>query len=214
MIDIDAQFEYWDRVGLTKPFSHSLALDRLQSWLALDARVVDIGCGYGRNIAVLADAGFVRLLGVEPAQTMAVAARARCPRVPIVLGDARRLPLCDHCADAVLLFAVLTCIPTDEGQRAALAETRRLLQPGGILCVSDFCLQTDPRNVERYERGVRRFGRYGVFELTEGVILRHHDRAWLDELTGEFSTVERRELEVSTMNGHVALGFQWVGRLK
>jgi hypothetical protein len=114
--------------------------------------------------------------------------------------------------NAALLLAVLTCIPTDESQRGVLVEIRRILRPGGLLYISDLWLQTDRSNRARYERDAGRFGRYGVFALDEGVVVRHHDRAWIDALTAEFSTLELRPVNLVTMNGNVANGFQWIGR--
>ena len=212
MLDVDAQTEYWNRVGPTKPFSHPLAIDRLSHWLPVTRRLVDIGCGYGRTIQALASVGYQDLVGVDPAPAMAVATRARGVLAPIIVGDARCLPLRDRCADAALLLAVLTCIPTDEGQRGVLAEIRRILRPGGLLYISDLWLQTDRRNRARYDRDVGRFGRYGVFALEEGVVVRHHDRAWIDALIAEFSTVELWPQDVATMSGNIASGFQWIGR--
>jgi SAM-dependent methyltransferase len=212
MLDVDAQTEYWNRIGPTKPFSHPLAIDRLSHWLPASAQIVDIGCGYGRTLNALASTGYRRVVGVDPAPAMAVAARARGVPAPIIVGDARFLPLRDRCADAALLLAVLTCIPTDEGQRGVLAEIRRILRAGSLLYISDLWLQTDRRNRARYDRDAERFGRYGVFALDEGVVVRHHDPAWIESLTAEFSTVELRPVNVVTMNGNIANGFQWTGR--
>lgn len=37
--------------------------------------------------------------------------------------------------DAVLLFTVLTCVPTDDGQQAIVREAGRVLRPGGLLYI-------------------------------------------------------------------------------
>ena len=87
-----------------------------------------------------------------------------------------------------------------------------MLRPGGLLYISDFWLQTDERNVERYRRYQAKYGVYGVFELPEGVVLRHQERGWLEQLTADFTVVGVDEIEVDTMNGHRAEAFQWLGR--
>jgi SAM-dependent methyltransferase len=122
------------------------------------------------------------------------------------------LPHEDGYFDAALLITVLTCIPTDEGQRAVIRELRRVLRPGGILCIGDLPLQDDPRNIERYEASRDKYGIYGVFELPEGAVFRHHDPAWIDALTSDFERVAIAEVQVVTMNGNPAKGFQWYGR--
>jgi len=87
----------------------------------------------------------------------------------------------------------------------------RSRHPRGLLYISDLWLQDDERNRQRYERGAPGFDRYGVFELPEGVVLRHHDRAWIDDLTRGFERVALEDFTVETMNGHTASGFQWFG---
>jgi hypothetical protein len=116
--------------------------------------------------------------------------------------------------DLLLLFAVLTCVPDDEEQRALMAEVSRLLKPGGLVYVSDVLLQEDARNRERYERGAQSHGVYGVFETGDGAVCRHHERAHLLGLIAEFgfAVVEEREIAVATMNGNVANGIQILAR--
>jgi hypothetical protein len=65
--------------------------------------------------------------------------------------------------------------------------------------------------VQRYVRDEPKYGTYGVFDLPEGVTLRHHNRTWIEELTQDFETVAVDDIEVPTMNGHLAHGFQWFG---
>ncbi len=52
--------------------------------------------------------------------------------------------------DAVLLFAVLTCLPSDVDQLRLLEELKRVLRPGGLLYISDLTLANDERNQRRY----------------------------------------------------------------
>jgi SAM-dependent methyltransferase len=209
----DRQVEFWDRVGPSKPFSHPVAVERLESLVAKDGLVLDYGCGYGRVLGILAERGFSNLVGIDIAPAMIASARRSHPNIRFeVQGDSERLPIADASVSAALLFAVLTCVPTDEGQHAIVRELGRVLAPGGILYVSDLWLQTDRRNLERYEEGAQKYDVYGVFDLPEGATVRHHSRAWIAELTRGFELVSREDIEMQTMNGHRALGFQWMGR--
>src|ERR1051326_4217048 len=97
--------------------------------------------------------------------------------------DRRYLSGIDHSFHAVLLFTVLTCIPEDDGQRALLAEIRRVLRPGGLLYISDLLINSDARNVERYQGHAEEYGMYGVFELPQGAVVRHHQEEWIKQLT-------------------------------
>jgi SAM-dependent methyltransferase len=210
--DLDNQVDYWNRVGPTKAFLHPVDLDRLRDLLTPTASIVDYGCGYGRVLRILSDHGYRNLAGFDPAPAMIDEARKRVPGARLGRLEPPRLPLPDLSADAVLLFAVLTCVPGDAGQRAIVGEIERVLRPDGLLYISDFLLQADQRNRARYELGAAKFGTYGVFELPEGVVVRHHAREWIQDLTKTFSTVASEDLVVETMNGHAARGFQWFGR--
>jgi SAM-dependent methyltransferase len=70
------------------------------------------------------------------------------------------------------LFAVLTCIPCDDAQRNLLREFKRILRPGGLLLISDYPLQTDARNLERYGKFAHEPGGYGTFRLRDRALLR------------------------------------------
>jgi SAM-dependent methyltransferase len=114
----------------------------------------------------------------------------------------------DGSVDVVLLFAVLTCVPSDAGQRELVAELHRVLRPGGLLYLSDLCLQEDQRNRSRYQRFAAKYGTYGVFETGDGAVCRHQTPDWLHGLLADFDPVATREITVETMNGHPARATQ------
>jgi SAM-dependent methyltransferase len=211
MVDLDWQLDYWNRLGPDKPFGHPVNFARLGQWLSPGSRILDLGCGYGRALALLSECGYHNLIGLDPAPAMVALARERFPAIAFAELHSSHLPLPDTSVDATLLFSVLTCVPTDHGQRIIVAEVERVLQPGGLFYISDLWLQTDPRNLERYIRDKPKYGTYGVFDLPEGVTVRHHDPGWIQTLTADFNTLALDQIDVVTMNGHPAKGFQWFG---
>lgn len=70
------QVSYWDRVAHEKRFSHPLRLDWLERHSNQQARILDYGCGYGRTLAELSQAGFQNLAGVDFSGAMLARARA------------------------------------------------------------------------------------------------------------------------------------------
>ncbi|MFD0570901.1 class I SAM-dependent methyltransferase [Kitasatospora gansuensis] len=97
-----------------------------QAIKALTARevrtVVDLGCGDGRNLAALVDAGFTAL-GVDIAPTgLQNAKRIIRQRSFLLRADATELPLIDASVDAVTCFDVFGQI---EDPSALVAEARR-----------------------------------------------------------------------------------------
>lgn len=95
------------------------------------ARILDAGCGSGRNMVLLARRGAVT--GIEPASQSREVARARGlgPVLPGSLDDP--LPFDDASFDLAVALDVLEHVADDE---AALVELARVLAPGGRLLVT------------------------------------------------------------------------------
>ncbi|TWO68528.1 class I SAM-dependent methyltransferase [Caenimonas sedimenti] len=201
---------YWDGAAASKVFTHPLDIALLARNVAPDALVVDYGCGQGRLCAELRNAGYDNVIGLDFSPAMIARAREAHPGIRFeVIGEAGpTLP--DGTVDCVLLFAVLTCIPDDTSQRALSVQLHRLLKPDGILYLSDYPLQVDTRNADRYAKHAAAGEPFGVFMTEDGARVRHHTPEWLAGLFGAFERTESRKMEVVTMNGHRSDGFQWI----
>jgi SAM-dependent methyltransferase len=210
--DITSQAGYWNSVANEKRFSHPLRSEWLSKYLAQQALMLDYGCGYGRTLEDLSGAGYRNTVGADASLGMLARCRSQHPGQSLVLSDGHMLPFRDESFGAVLLFALLTCIPLDADQRFLMREIKRVLRPKGLLYISDLLLNTDARNRERYERGHEAYGTYGVFELPEGVVVRHHSPDWITELTASFEQLESAPFDVLTMNGNKSNAFQYLGR--
>jgi ubiquinone/menaquinone biosynthesis C-methylase UbiE len=99
----------------------------------LAGRVVEVGCGNGRNFARYPSA-VTQVTAVEPEphlRGLATRAAADAPvPVTVVPGTAEALPLPDAAVDAAVLCLVLCSLPD---RAAALAELSRVLRAGGTL---------------------------------------------------------------------------------
>jgi SAM-dependent methyltransferase len=98
--------------------------------LPAPARILDAGCGSGRNMLELARYGEVA--GVELSGTSATLARERGVG-EVVEGSVLEMPFA---ADSFDLAVCLDVIEHLEDDRAALREMRRVLAPGGALLVT------------------------------------------------------------------------------
>jgi ubiquinone/menaquinone biosynthesis C-methylase UbiE len=125
------------RYGETDPyascFSYSRA--RLQHWLdhglppkGSGARLLDLGCGTGHQMAELRGRGF-EVTGVDGSAEMLDHARANNPDAEIHQADVSHLPLADGNFDYILCIEVLRYLKTPE---RCIAEMARVLRPGGV----------------------------------------------------------------------------------
>lgn len=136
--------------------------------------ILELGCGTGRVLAVLAAAGH-RVVGVDCSEAMLRAAQERLarqgllPRAHLVPGDMRRLALEERFAWAFCAMNSLMHLTSLDDQLAALEAARRHLRPGGHL-VLDLANPDPGWLLEPGERVVR----VGVMEdpETDTVVVR------------------------------------------
>jgi SAM-dependent methyltransferase len=106
-----------------------------------DKRVLEVGCGGGKNLAELIQLGFrpENLVGNELSEDRRATARARLPdAVTILPGDASTLDLEDGSFDVVFQSTVFTSILDDEFQRRLARRMWELARPGGGILWYDF----------------------------------------------------------------------------
>lgn len=112
-------------------------------------RVVDLGCGRGAVLTMLARlVPRGRAVGVDlwrtvdqsgndPARALTNAA-AEAVAVELITADMRALPLATASVDVVVSSLAIHNIPDGPGRMRAIAEAARVLRPGGRLVVADF----------------------------------------------------------------------------
>jgi ubiquinone/menaquinone biosynthesis C-methylase UbiE len=128
-----------------------LGLGRWRRWLAGGARgrVLEVGCGTGRNLPLYREAA--RVVGVDPDEGVLRAARRRAPSVPLVRASAEALPFRDGAFDTVVSGLVFcSVLRPAEG----LAEVRRVLAPGGSVRMIEHVRSRSPL-VARLQDGVQ-----------------------------------------------------------
>jgi ubiquinone/menaquinone biosynthesis C-methylase UbiE len=110
-------------------------LERLH--LRTGERLLDIGCGTGALIAeLLRRAPNSDVAGIDLSYAMTAIARHRVPiSVPLVVGDAERLPFADGSFTALVSSSSFHYWAAP----AALRELRRVLHPNGRLILTDWC---------------------------------------------------------------------------
>lgn len=91
-------------------------------------RVLDIGCGTGRNLPLYAPR--VHAVALDPRLELLLTARKRAPRTPFVLGSAEALPFADGTFDGVVSGLVF-CSVGDP--LTGLREVHRVVRTNGAV---------------------------------------------------------------------------------
>lgn len=101
-----------------------------RQWLVagVAGRVLDLGCGTGRNLALLDPRSIA--VGIDPCIHTLRKARGRAPAARLVQARAEALPFRDGAFDTVTTGLVF-CSVTDTA--AGLREVRRVLAPDGVV---------------------------------------------------------------------------------
>ena len=118
---------YLEQVGLTA-MRHYMAVTHARC--DSDAPVLDLGCGVGRDLAALREAG-VSAVGVDPSSHMLEAAAGRVP-APLVRASGVELPFADGAFSGCSIQRVLLHV---DDPAAVIAEAVRCVRASGVLTI-------------------------------------------------------------------------------
>jgi SAM-dependent methyltransferase len=132
----ESEARNWAQFARTPRHDHSHEDVNLPALLDLlpppGGLALDLGCGEGRVGRVLQKLGYA-VTGVDAAPTMVQLAASYGPAPPAVVGDAAALPFRDEIFDLVVAYMSLHDM---DAMPQAVAETARVLKPGGRLCAA------------------------------------------------------------------------------
>ncbi len=124
--------EYEKRADNLLPVTQ-VAMDYFSSFIKPGGLVLDIGCGVGVAISVLAKKGF-GVVGIEISSKMSEFAQKRNPEANVIVGDFLEIELNDK-FDAVLAFAFIHLFPKAEMPKI-FDKIKSILEPGGVALIS------------------------------------------------------------------------------
>lgn len=102
--------------------------------LPADARLLDLGCGGGQDVADLQQRGY-RVVGLDRTRSLLLAGRGRHPTLPLVLADLRQLPFHAGSFGGLWAAASLMHLPKPTA-RLVLTDLYWLTRPGGFFAAT------------------------------------------------------------------------------
>lgn len=108
-------------------------LPDLRALFAPGSRVLDLGCGDGRNLLAIEGAG-LRVVGTDRSREGLARARART-KAPLVLADAEALPFAVDRFDGIVAWQILCGLPP-QSARHGFEQAHRILRADGMLLVA------------------------------------------------------------------------------
>jgi SAM-dependent methyltransferase len=152
--------------------------------LPREARVLDVGCGYGRVALPLARVGY-EVEGLDLSENLIEAARsaadAKGLRIGFTVGSMTSLPYASQSFDAVIcLWSAFNELLEEEEQVQSISEMWRVLRPGGVALVEGRSY-TEPSADEIASGARRRLEHRVEWGLVEGILnphYRHDERSF------------------------------------
>ena len=174
-------------------------------------RILDAGCGYGRNLVYFLREGYEVFAADEDAQavgTVRALARRLAPALPesnFRVEPVERMSFDDACADVVISNTVLHLSRDDAQFEAMLHGTWRVLKPGGLF----FCRLASLIGMEgRFKRIEGR--RYHLLDGTDRYLV---DGAMLESLTEQLGGELIETLKTTVVHNQRSMT-TWVLRKK
>jgi SAM-dependent methyltransferase len=127
-----------------------------------DGPVLEAGRGAGRVLRHYHEQGLA-IVGLDFIASVLAAIKGEDPTIPLAAGDITKLPFPDQSFSAVLAFGLYHGLETHLEE--AMADTRRILKPGGLLCASMRLDNLQNRVTDNMAEGPRQFHK---LNLTSG----------------------------------------------
>lgn len=188
------QFEAWNKVAHQIDFNLEINIEKILSTIPFNSKVLDFGCGYGRNSNILDSAGFSDVIGVDSSLEMINRGRRDFPNLNLIYNATDKLSYPDNYFDFILVCAVLTCITDDAQCTRIIAELNRVLKPSGIIHLVEFCSEAGQSIASNI-----------------GVLMKHRTPMELSNLVNSFKLVSSEVSCTTTLGGSKAYYFSYFG---
>jgi len=156
-------------------FSYATAqmdvIDKFVSLLPSTSKILDAGCGPGRDAAIFSQKG-AQVTGLDLSKELIKIAKNKHPDIPFIVGDFLHLPFENATFNGVWAHAALVHLESVEDVQKALSEFYRVLKKKGIVnvYVREQSVTEEFAIVKDKEANNERFFRYFTMEEMQGYL--------------------------------------------
>jgi ubiquinone/menaquinone biosynthesis C-methylase UbiE len=177
----------WDPIASEVNFNLDLDMRNFLNDVEPNSNILDYGCGYGRLSKELHAHGYKNITGIDSSKEMIKRGLACSPQLTLEHVSGPSIPYLDASFDVVIVCAVFTCITSHADRLSSINELYRVLKPGGILHLVEFCSIAS-----------------NTFESGIGISMRHSSPKELRLLTKNFESYRENIVQTNTMGGNKA----------
>jgi ubiquinone/menaquinone biosynthesis C-methylase UbiE len=185
----------WDKVAEETNFNLEIDTPQFIERVPKEERVLDYGCGYGRITELLYQNGYSNIVGIDSSGEMIKRGKLMHPHLSLQKSQKSKLNFPDGIFGAVVVCALLTCLPEHQQKVDVLTEIQRVLKPGGILHIVEFCNESNK-----------------TFMSKIGVLMHHQHPEELKSLFTSFTELDASLINTITMGGNNAQVLSYFGQ--
>ena len=204
------QNEFWNSVAEIKEFEDPFYIEQLAPFVNNNSYIIEYGCGYGRLLNLLSKHGYCNTSGFDFSAAMIAKGRNRWPRLDLQHIQHAILPLQDNSVDAAILSTVLCCIPDHASLLQVIQEIHRVVKSDGLLYLTDFLITDTEHMTGKYKKDIAAHNEWGVYQTSEGAVVRHFSPDYIERLLCDFSVQWYREETFVTMNHNSVKSFHGI----
>ncbi|MFA5025322.1 MAG: class I SAM-dependent methyltransferase [Candidatus Shapirobacteria bacterium] len=173
-------------------------IEDFSTLLKPESKILDIGCGGGRDAKELRNKGF-KVVGLDASKELVIYAQNRFPDIKFVVGNMLKLPLPSDCFDGVWCHIVILHLETIKDVNSSLKEMYRVLKLGGVVHLYTKGYVSGPETVVNAFFDKSRFFRYFKLDKLTDLLKKN-----------KFQIIKAEQTEESIIRPNGRQGVFWI----